>query len=319
MVFLAALLATVALASPMILAPQLSRISLDTNLVATGASTQPVETFDRCSLDRPTAAMLPPRRLVRSQRVVAVRPADRRVATLQAGTIIRRDEPSSTGCTDPTLVASLDRVTVDRVTGAPHGDSGVQTDSTRPAAVLTGRDGITYLFAPGTASRGHRFFDPVTRRSVPLKPIGRDTVNGRPVIRLRADIPDTNLAALPDADPRDRLTKPGVWFGWPGGEITADAHQHGSYTLWVDEQSGLIVDAEIAVRRDYRAGERRLTELDAVFRYDAKTRKSLAAAARTQARPAWLAGRIVPLVAVFGAVAAIAVAVWVGRRSSPAP
>lgn len=313
LVFLAALAITVAVASPLILAPELARVSLDTDLVSTAKSTTPVATLDRCSLDGPRVAHLPARSLIRSQRVVVVRPADRSVATLQAGTIVRRDDATSTGCTDPTILALLDRVTIARTTAAPVGESAVQTDSTRPATVLPDRRGRTYLFAPRTqldADLG--FFDPLTRRSVPLTVLGPDRVDGLDVTRVRAEIPDTNLATLPGADPRTRLTKPGGWFGWPGATVTADLHQRGRYTLWIDEKSGLIVDGEIAVTREYIAGDRRLTEVDATFRYDSKTRSQLVAAARDQARPVWLASRLVPLVAVLSALA-ISV-VWVMHR-----
>lgn len=333
LVFLAALFATVAIASPTLLAPQLARVSLDTSLVTTSKSTAPVATFDRCSLDRPTASAVPPRTLIRNQRVVVVRPADRKTATLQAGTAIRRDAPASTGCTDPVLSAVVDRVTISRTTAAPDGESSVQTDSTRPATVLPDRTGLTYLFAPRLHTDGLQFFDPITRRTVPLQKLGDDTVEGLSIVRLRADIPSTNLAALPGADPRSRITKPAAWFGWPAPDpaapITADAHQSGRYTLWVDKRSGLIVDAEIAVRRDYRAGagngvsgrndavDRSLPDFAASFRYDAATRASLADAARSQARPAWLAGRIVPLVAALGALAAIVGTVTLRRRNGP--
>ncbi|MFT3901297.1 MAG: DUF3068 domain-containing protein [Gordonia sp. (in: high G+C Gram-positive bacteria)] len=314
LVFLAALLATVAIASPLFLAPQLARVSLDTSLVAISTSTEPIATLDRCSLDRPRAAMLAPGKLIRSQRVVAVRPADRHIATLQAGTVIRRDD-NATGCADPVQLAVVDRVTVRRTTAAPTGESSIQTDSNRPAVVLPQRDGVTYLFAPGFNPDGQRFFDPITRRTVDLNKLGRDTVAGRSVTKLRADIPDTDLAALPDADPRTRIVKPGSWFGWPGASVEAHAFQGGSYTLSVDEQSGLIIDAQIVVHRDYRAGDRRLSSFAATFRYDAKTRESLADAARSQARPGWLAGRIIPLLAALGALVAAAGA-WALRRSA---
>lgn len=338
LVFLAALFATVAIASPTLLAPQLARVSLDTSLVTTSKSTAPTATFDRCSLDRPTAAATAPRTLIRNQRVAVVRPADRTVATLQSGTVIRRDAPAATGCTDPILSAVVDRVTISRTTAKPTGESSVQTDSTRPAAILPDRTGLTYLFAPRFHDDDLSFFDPITRRTVSLQKLGDDTVDGLSVVRLRADIPDTNLATLPGADPRSRITKPASWFGWPSPDpatpITADAHQSGRYTLSVDKRSGLIVDAEIVVRRDYRAwsgpkdagagngvnwpkdaDDRSLPDFNATFRFDAATRSSLAEAARSQARPAWLAGRIVPLVAVLGAVV-VAAAAWTLRRRS---
>ncbi|WP_161928304.1 porin PorA family protein, partial [Gordonia crocea] len=250
-----------------------------------------------------------------SQRIVVVRPADRRIATVQASTALRRDDADGGGCASPVLMAAVDRVTVERTTAAPTGESSIQTDSTRPAALLPHRDGLTYLAAPNTGTE-LRFFDPVTRRSVPLVPLGTDTVDGLDVTRMRAEIPDTDLAALPGADPHSRITKPGAWFGWPGANVTADSHQRGSYTLWIDQKSGLIVDAEIAVTREYRAGDRRLTEFDATLRYDAKTRKTLVAAARAQARPIWLARRVVPLVAGLLAIAAIA-GLLLHRRREP--
>ena len=311
LIFLAALFATVAVASPLILAPQLARVSLDTNLVSVAASTAPVATLDRCSLDRPQASMLEPRTLTRSQRVTVVRPADRTVATLQAGTVIRRGDTPGPGCADPVLLANVDRVTLERTTASPTGASSIQTDSTRPAVVLPERDGHTYLFAPQESwATAHHFFDPITRRTVPLVVVGADTVDGLDVTRLRADIPDTNLAALPGADPRTSLTKPGAWFGWPDASVTAatvtaQSHQRGRYTLWVDAKSGLIVDAEIAVTREYRAGGRTLTDFDATLRYDAKTRTTLVHAARSQARPAWVVGRVIPLVAALGALATV--------------
>lgn len=315
LVFLAALFATVAITAPTLLAPQLARVSLDTNLVAIAPSTEPAVTLDRCSLDGPRAVLTPPTTLIRNQRIVVVRPADRRIATVQAGTAIRRDDKAP-GCSDPVLFATLDRVTVDRTTAAPTGESSVQTDSRRPAWVLPDRSGFTYLFAPRfTPDSAQRFFDPVTRQHAPLTVLGRDIRDGRAVTRMRAEIPDTDLAALPGADPRMRLTRPAAWFGRPGADMTADVWQGGRYTLWVDEASGLVVDAEIVVRRDYRAGDLRLPDVEATFRYDEQTRKSLVDAARTQSRPAWLAGRIVPIVAVIAALAAAGGA-WTLRRRS---
>lgn len=363
LIFVGGFLLAAAIALPTLLVGQLRQIPLSTDITTVAISVPtgddvpvsgdgPVPSatiLDRCSLNTPTARTLDAT-LVRQQRVVAVQPSDRDVVTLQAGTSVQADRIWLDGritdadaaragseqapaqgrpaCTDPTLSAIRDRVTLDRRSAQPDpGGSEVQYDSTAAPVATPDRHGYTYVLPFGVSDTAGTFFDPTTRRSVPLTAQGETQVNGRSATRFVADVDDTDLdavrAGLPDGIPATRITRPASWFGVgadPARELTATLHQTSRWELAVDDATGIILDQRITVDQAYRLtdpalADFRLTNLSATFAYDRDTRDRLADLAGDLGTPVVIWGRVVPIAAgVLGVVAMIGGIVLFVRR-----
>ncbi|ALG86226.1 DUF3068 domain-containing protein [Gordonia phthalatica] len=304
--FLGALLIAAAVAMGPMIGSGLQKVplSIDQTSVADGSDGSTV--LDRCSLDAPAATVLEAH-LQQRRRVVAVRPADSDVVTLQAGTALGVDSYLVDGkrvdadkvCKEETLTAIIDRVTLDRRTAEPHGLSSVQYDDARAAVPVPDRRGRTYVFPFGFDAAGD-YFDPVTRQTLPLQNTGESQVDGRTVARLRTLVPDTDLGAL-GTDPRGVIVRPASWFGrFPGvaptTELTASLHHRATVDLFVDTATGVIVDQRVEIHEEYRFTDQtarsdrslvdyRLTNLNTVLTGDRRTRTDGADAARSRARP----------------------------------
>ncbi|MGC5247183.1 DUF3068 domain-containing protein [Gordonia sp. DT219] len=394
MIFVGGFLLAAALALPTLLVPQLKLIPLSTDVTTVATSVPATATpagsapgasatiLDRCSLNTPTARTVGAA-LVRQQRVVAVRPADKRVITLQAGTSVQAERirldgrtadtdaprpgsqtapaPGKTPCTDPTLSASKDRVTLDRRSALPdlganpsgvRGNSEIQYDSNAVPVPAPDRTGYTYVLPFGVSGDDHTFFDPTTRKSVPLVHRGETQVDGRSAEQFVADVADTDLDAtrsgVADGVPPTRITRPASWFGVggdPARELTATLHQSSRWELAVDTTTGTILDERVTVEEAYRIADPTLTDpalahyslvnLRATFAYDDATRDRLSDLAGSLATPIVVWGRVVPIVAGILGVAAVAgglvmtvpgwreaMRAWTGqrrRRSTPPP
>ncbi|WLP88933.1 DUF3068 domain-containing protein [Gordonia sp. NB41Y] len=367
LVFVGGFLIAAALALPTLLVGQMRLIPLSTDVTTVATSVgdpEPNATIlDRCSLNSPAARTVGAE-LVRQQRVVAVQPSDKRVVTLQAGTSVQAEriwldgrgvdadtprpgseQPAADGepaCTDATLSAIKDRVTLGRRTALPdlganssgvRGNSEIQYDSHAAPVQVPDRTGYTYVLPFGTDADGLRFFDPVSRRSVPLVHTGTTQVDGRTALRFVADVPDTDLDAVGAgaADtgvPATRITRPASWFGVggdPARPLTATLHQTSRWEIAVDEATGVIVDERIDVDQAYRIADPtldgyRLTNLTATFAYDRQTRADLADQAQRLGTPLVIWGRVVPIAAgVLGVLAVVGGAVLTVRGRGDAP
>ncbi|ROZ99119.1 DUF3068 domain-containing protein [Gordonia sp. OPL2] len=315
---------------------------------ATDGAPAAARILDRCSLNSPTARVVGAD-LTRQQRVVAVRPADARRVTLQAGTSVRAENvtvddrevdpqaprPGSDAatpagaatCTDPTVTAVRDRVTINRTTALPDltapaggqpGSSEIQYDSNAAPVAVPDRRGYTYLLPFDVSTTDHTFFDVTTRRSVPLRHTGEVTVHGRDAARFVADVPDTDLHQIRTGDaqstPPTIITRPAGWFGLPGvdpaREVTATLHHRGSWELDVDTATGTILNARIVVDESYRQidpslPDHRVTNLSATFSYDETTQRRMSNRATALASPVTIWGRVIPLLAAIAGIAAI--------------
>ena len=363
LIFLGCFLLAVAVALPTLVGGALRTISLATDVTTSAPSLTPPQTdrpariLDRCSLATPGARVLDAD-LTRQQRVLAVRPADAHRVTLQAGTSIRVDHlvvdgrtvdpaaprPGSevpvpdgaSACTDETIAAVKDRITLDRSSALPDlsagGSSEIQYDSRRAPIRVPDRRGFTYMFGfdtiddatPGKATL--QYFDVATRRTVPLTVVGDDQVRGHEAVRLRAEIPDTDLhqiraadgGAAEDGTPPTIITRPASWFtaagvaipGDPARPLKATLHHRGTVEMSVDPATGTILDQRITVDEAYRfidpdpaLADAQLTSLAATFRYDATSQRAMARQATGLDAPATVWGRVVP---VFAAIAGLA-------------
>ncbi|MFM9377127.1 DUF3068 domain-containing protein [Gordonia sp. VNK21] len=335
-VFLGAVLLAGALAVGPLLGDGLRAVPMDTDQTAVADGSDGTELLDPCSL---TAAH--PRVVTgtvqQRRRVVAVRPADDRVLTLQAGTALGVDSylvdgkrvSPETACGKPTLAATVDRVTVDRSTAAPTGESEIQYADDQAATVVDDRHGYTYLF-PWEFDRSHlQYFDPVTRRSLPMRAEGTETMGGRTVVRLVVEVPETDLSTV-QPDPRTVLTAPAEWFGGlrgvpSGEELTATLHHRAHRELFVDETTGVIVSETARIEETYRFPEAaaardgslrdyRLTALKTTLESDRQTVREAAELASSRSWPVTVVTLVVPIVAgVLGGLLLVA-GVWMLRR-----
>ncbi|MFW0794231.1 DUF3068 domain-containing protein [Gordonia sp. CPCC 205515] len=365
LIFLGGFLLAVALALPTLFVDNLRTIPLSTDVTTTAPSTTDSENaadpptarvLDRCSLTEPSARVVPAD-LTRQQRFVAVQPSDADRVTLQAGTSIRIDRltidgrtvdptaprPGSTripagetACTDPTVSAVRDRVTLDRSTALPDlaggangqpGSSEIQYDSGAAPIHAPDRRGYTYVLPFDTSSSDHLFFDVTTRRTVPLRFAEETTVHGHDAARFIADVPDTDLHAIGNGDaqstPPTIITRPASWFGVAGvdatRELTATLHHSGRWELAVDTATGTILDERITVLEEYRfidtsLPDHRVTYLSATFAYDDKSQRAQVRRATALASPITVWGRVIPIIAAIAGVGAIVAGLRPWRR-----
>ncbi|MDL9935144.1 DUF3068 domain-containing protein [Gordonia sp. ABSL1-1] len=357
--FVGAFLLAVTVALPTLLADGLRKVPLSTDFTTVAVLTEPATVLDRCSLNTPSARTVEAD-LVRQQRVVAVQPSDRDRVTLQAGTSIQADAliidgkrvdvdaprpgaPARTpddpnrpetaptpesDCTDSTITAVKDRITLDRTTAEPDlgdgGSSEIQYESRSAPVAVPDRRGFTYLFPFDLSTGDHTFFDTTTRRSVALRYTGDTQVEGHDVARFVAEITDTDLAGLAGASTPARpttITRPASWFGVggsPARPLTATLHHRSRWELAVDTRSGMIVDQDIVVDESYRlpagtaavADDFALPYLRARFTFDDRTREEMTQRAADLARPALIWGRLVPIgTGIVGAVLVV-VGLW---------
>lgn len=334
--FLGALLIAAAVAMGPMIGSGLQKVplSVDRTSVLDGSDGSTV--LDRCSLDTP-AAEVREARVQQRRRVVAVRPADSDVVTLQAGTALGVDAYLVDGervdadeiCEEDTLTAIIDRVTLDRRSAAPRGLSSIQYDDARAAVPVPERRGRTYVLPFGFDDPGE-YFDPVTRQILPLHNMGESQIDGRTVARLRTVVPDTDIGAL-GTDPRGVIVKPARWFGRfpgvaPSAELTASLHHRSTVDLFVDTASGVVVDQRIEIHEEYHVTaesadrnralvDYRLTNVSTVLSGDRETRRDGADAARAQARPVQWTTVIAPIgLGVLGAAALVGGVIVVRRQ-----
>ncbi|WFN93105.1 porin PorA family protein [Gordonia sp. PS3] len=333
--FLGALLLAAAVAMGPIIGPGLRKLPLSVDQTWIADSSDDTTVLDRCSIDSPAARVLEAH-LQQRRRTVAVRPSDSDVVTLQAATALGVDSYLVDGraqdaervCAEPTLAATIDRVTVNRVTASPTGRSEIQYDDKHAAVAVPDRRGRTYALPYGFDDPGD-YFDVTTRQTVPLQAAGETEIDGRRVVRLRAVIPDTDLGAL-GTDPRGVITRPASWFGTfpgvaPSRRLTASLHHRATRDLFVDTATGVVVDERIEIEEEYRfapgeAGSNpaltgfRLPNLSTVLTGDRHSRIDGADAARHRARPVTLVTRTLPVaLGAVGVLALIGGAVYVYR------
>ncbi|GAB91386.1 DUF3068 domain-containing protein [Gordonia rhizosphera] len=368
LVFLGGFLLAAALALPTLYVDTLRTIPLSTDVTTVAPAKGTARILDPCSLGTPTARVVDAE-LTRQQRYVAVRPADADRVTLQAGTSIRAENltidgrevdpdtprPGSdaatadgaTPCTDPTITAVRDRITLNRASAEPDlisgagdqpGSSEIQYDSNTAPVRVPDRHGYTYLLPFGVTESDHVYFDITTRHAVDLRYSGETTVHGRDAARFVADIPDTDLHQIgsgsADGTPPTMITRPAAWFGVPGvdpaREVTATLHHTGRVELAVDTVTGTILDEQITVEQTYRftdltLPDHRLTNLQATFAFDDKTQRRQSERATALATPVTVWGRVVPIVAAIAGVGAIAGGLlvinpaWRPRRRATSP
>lgn len=333
--FLGALLIAAAIAVGPVVGESLKKVPLDVDLTWVADGSDGSRVLNRCSIDEPRAQVLDAQ-VQQRRRIVAVHPADSDVLTLQAGTSLGVSEYDLDGksvdaddvCDEQTLSATIDRVTIDRRTALPAGQpSEVQYDDEKGAVQLPDRTGFTYLLPFEFSGSDLRYFDVVSRSSVPLVRKGTETVAGRETSHFTASIADTDLSR---SDTRAVITRPASWFGsFPGvrpdESLTATLHHRAERDLFVDETTGVVIDERVRLLEEYRftpaiasrspeLADFALTNVDTTLHGDRQSLHDAADAASSRDWPVLLTTLVLPIVFGVLGLAALAFGVVVTVR-----
>lgn len=189
-------------------------------------------------------------------------PADDKIATLQVGTTLLRDdreEPKNL------INATLDRITVDRSTAFPVDDpiSSVAINApqggsdTKPPTFT--RPGIQYQFPFGAEKKSYPYYDVQVMRNYEIDYVGEETQDGVKVYKYSMTIPPQNMyeslkkhftrdgRKLTEADESTlaslRLSFPAYKWGLEGDkDVEMDRYYTNVRTVRVEPTSGVIVN-----------------------------------------------------------------------------
>lgn len=273
-----------AITIPTYLVPKLKVVPLDLDITSDASTVAreggagerfPAVIFDRCSVTKPKAAQLNVN-LRQQRRSIIVDPSNETQATLQSAqsVLIERvqgadgketvptvaaagDERS---CSDGLLTATIDRVSVNRKTSAPNGAvSSLQLEA-QPEGTpledvsvqLDDRKGFQYKFGFGVQKTDYYYYDLNTRQDTVASFVDEKTIDGLKVYHFTTEVPETNLADLPN--PQDEaplgtiLTMPAKWWGISGRgikanePITMQRYAAAVRHVYVEPTTGTIVD-----------------------------------------------------------------------------
>ena len=284
--FLGAACIAAAIAIPAYLVPALRVVPLDLDITSVASSVAtdgsagnryPATILNRCSLTQPKAATLQAN-LTQQRRTLIVNPSDRRQATVQSAQTTEIDrtrdaagkesEPtmaavnSERKCDDGLLTANIDRVSVNRSSSVPNGAvSSLQLEAipeggnVKDVSVdLPDRKGFQYKFGFDVKKRDYLYYDTTTRQDVPAKYVAEKTIDGVTTYEFVAQVPETDLSSLPNAQGEAALgtmiTQPASWWGISGRGVTpkdqVTLHRYATATrhMWVEPNTGTIVDGK---------------------------------------------------------------------------
>ena len=188
------------------------------------------------------------------------------------------------------ISATQERIALDRVTA-----QSVQCCGENPR-----HQGLTLKFPFDTKQTTYQFWDGPAQRALPAVFTRTETINGVDVYRFeqridRLDIGDQEIPGSVAGDPDTP-------------SVQTDIIYSNTKTLWVEPATGIIVKAQQDVTQvlETPGGEQVLTLVDATLTYDEATVSSNADDAAAGARQLRLLGTILPAVAVFLGLVALA-------------
>ncbi|MEU4339990.1 DUF3068 domain-containing protein [Nocardia sp. NPDC023852] len=329
LVGLGALLIVAALMIPTYTVGKLSKTPLDIE-ITTIATNQPGEdslVLDAKSLTAPEgSAKVDTNVPLVSQRFLTVEdPADANEMTVQAGQTLRRiDKQGDTGL----LTATIDRVTIDRVTGMP-----VDKEPNGSIAVTTTKEGeniadpvqhtgLQYRFPIGTEKKSYPYFDLNARKTSDANFVEEAEINNMKVYHFQQSVPATSLWDVVQA-PTNRLSLPAAKWGVEGGEtpVTMTRFYTNTRDIWVEPKTGTVIKGSEQIHLYYArsADKPEVTALKSHLVFDENTIESQISVAKENIDKLALYGRIMPIVFGILGVIALIVGVFLGLRGGSAP
>ena len=124
------------------------------------------------------------------------------------------------------------------------------------------RKGLVFKFPFATEKKTYMFWDGTLGDAVPAKYTGTTTVNDLNVYKFQTEVPDTVVGT------RDL---PASVLGLPGtGNVTADTHYQDNTTMYVDPNTGAIVNRVENLKNWYAAEGKELITTEAELSYTKK-------------------------------------------------
>lgn len=251
-----------------------------------------------------------------AQRFVTVEePSNADIMTLQAGQTVRRlDMQGDTGL----VSATVDRVTVDRVSGMPvtkeenpDAVSTIQTSATAPPTEIPNRDGLQYRFPFGTEQKSYPYFDLNARETYPIDYIDETEINGVKVYHFRHEIEPVDLSAVDPSVPTYKLSLPASTWGVEGGEtpVTMTRWYTNVRDLWVEPETGVVIKGQEQQYQYYarEASRPEVTVLQVSLPFNEDTIEFQVEQAKNGIDTLNLFGRTVPIIlGILGLLALIA-------------
>ncbi|MBB1045695.1 DUF3068 domain-containing protein, partial [Dietzia sp. DQ11-44] len=205
--------------------------------------------------------------LYSQRRVQAVEPSDAEVITFQAAQSLLREDKTGSDGVEGLVNASIDRVTVDRVTAEPI-DEAVSTlqlvatgaEDSAPTGFV--RNGLQYKFPFDTEQRDYDYFDASTFTTNPISFVGETTVGGIDAYEFRQELGPIDMwssirdhfASITDGyDPaveavlasyrREGMTA-GQWGleGDPEREVDMRRYYTNTRTVYVNPETGQVIN-----------------------------------------------------------------------------
>ncbi|APE37818.1 hypothetical protein BOX37_32165 [Nocardia mangyaensis] len=261
-----------------------------------------------------------------SQRFLTVEePSDADEMTVQAGQTLRRDDRDGDS---GLLTASVDRVTLNRVTGAPidaspNGSIAVNVDASGASvADPSQRVGLQYRFPIGTEKKSYPYFDLNARATYDIEFVEESEIKGVPVYHFRQSIPVTNMwDVVPAAT--NKLTLPAAKWGLEGEEpVTMTRFYTNTRDVWVEPKTGAVLKGGEQIHLFYgrSANQIDVTALKSHLVFDDETIDAQLAVTQESLDKLSLFGKTLPItLGVIGAlllIAGIVLGILSARRDS---
>lgn len=244
--------------------------------------------------------------LYSQRRVQAVEPSDSDVITMQAAQSLMREDKTGGDDVEGLVNATVDRVTVDRVTAMPT-DEATSTlqvvagagDDSAPTGFV--REGLQYKFPFDTEQRAYDYFDASTFTTNPIEFVGETTVGGIDAYEFRQDLGPIDMwssirdhfASISDGyDPavesvlasyrREGMTA-GQWglAGDPEREVDMRRFYTNTRTVWVNPATGQIVNGKEDIFQFFAEDQ---AEAEAFFNDKARLEEERSEPTRTAVR-----------------------------------
>ncbi|MFC6011575.1 DUF3068 domain-containing protein [Nocardia lasii] len=316
LVGLGALLLAAAVMIPSYTVDRVAKTPLDLRITTVAKSVPGEESLvlDSRSLTSPEgSAKVDTNVPVVSQRFLTVEePSGADEMTVQAGQTLRRDDRDGDS---GILTASIDRVTIDRVTGqpidaAPNGSIAVTVDkSGASVAEESQRRGLQYRFPIGTEKKSYPYFDLNARATYDIDFLEETQINGVTVYHFRQSIPVTNMWDVVQA-PTNKLSLPAAKWGLEGDEpVTMTRFYTNTRDLWVEPKTGAVLKGGEKIHLYYgrSADQVDVTALKSHIVFDEETIDAQMGVTQKSLDKLSLYGSTLPVVlGIAGAIALIA-------------
>ena len=318
LVGLGAFLLAAALLIPTYTVGKLKKTPLDLEVTTIAEGTGDV--LDAKSLTSGKAVVNTDVPLVAQRYVTVVDPSDADRITVQAGQTLRRtDKQGDTGL----LTATIDRVTLDRVTSMPIQDpiGTIQTDASKPAEEVE-HTGLQYKWPFDGEQKAYPYFDLNARSTQDIDFVEETEINGMKVYHYNQKVGPVDLSKVV-ASPTNKLSLPADTWGVEGGAapITMTRWYENERDVWVDPVTGVVVKGQEKLFQYYAraAGKPEVTVLKATLPFNEETIEYQIGQAKDGADKLSTFGRTVPIVAGILGVIALAAGIFLGTRGGRGP